>query len=512
MTRDENTPINADAPARADARAGATRPSAAPARADASRPRADARANTALLWVMYGMALVVAFNENIINVALLEICESFSVSAATANWLITGYMIVTSIVTASMGFLFRRVSMRRLFLAATACLVVGEAACLVAPTFAILLPFRLLQAIGSGVILPMMMNTVLLVAPKERTGQYMAIGGACITLGPALGPVISGLAATLLGWRAIFVAPLVLGAALGIAGLKLVRNLTTTQDVSLDVPSLALMAAVLFLFVFGLGQVSSAPLVAVGCIAASLALLVVFTCRQSVLDEPFMDMRPLTNPGYWVAGILVVVAMMMTFSMSVLLPLYFEGSFGMTALAAGVLILPAIAVNAGTSIVGGNMMDRRGAWPLLPMGFACVALGQLGTAMVSGSLALVPVVMLSVVVYAGVGLVLSPSQTAGLRVLPQDQQGQGTALYQTFVMIAASIGSSLFVGIYSSGVAGALAAGLVTEQAQASGFSRAVLVAAVIAVAGLVVSVAYALSARRRERGGVASAHAGSVR
>ena len=69
---------------------------------------------SAILVVMYVAAFVAAFNENIINVALHDIMAAFSVSATTAQWLVSGYMIVTSIFTAIMAFLSGRFSTRKL--------------------------------------------------------------------------------------------------------------------------------------------------------------------------------------------------------------------------------------------------------------------------------------------------------------------------------------------------------------------------------------------------------------
>ena len=452
-------------------------------------PAEDAAASeasqTALLAVMYGVAFVAAFNENIINVALLDISNALAISTATAQWLITGYMIVTSIITATMGFLWRRVSSRTLFFVATGCLLVGELGCLMAPSFAMLLPFRLLQAIGSGISFPLMMNTVLAVAPKSRIGFYMSLGGACITLGPAFGPVVSGAMVGLLGWRGIFVVPAVAIALFALVGVGVVRDISQREEVSLDVASVVLLALGLTALVFGLGQLSSNMTVALVSLAVAVIALGVFVARQLGLAEPVLDMHPMANPGFWPACILEIVAMMMTFSMSVLLPLYFESSFGMAALAAGLLILPAIALNAVTSIVGGRVMDGRGEWPLLPVGFALILVGLGGIAAVAASRALLAVVLLSVVVYAGVGLVLSPSQTAGLRTLPREQNGSGTAILNTFVMIAASIGPSLFIVLMDS----------VAEPA--AGFAKAVGVADAIAVCGLVVAVAYSLRMRK---------------
>lgn len=102
------------------------------------------------------------------------------------------------------------------------------------------------------------------------------------------------------------------------------------------------------------------------------------------------------------------------------------------------------------------------------------------------------VVALTVVVYAGVGLVLSPSQTAGLETLPGAEHPHGTALLNTWNMIAASFGPSLFISLLSSSAATAGAAGVATDVAQAIGFAAAVRVAAVIAVVGFVASLVYA--------------------
>lgn len=171
---------------------------------------------------MYIAAFVAAFNENIINVALHDIMAAFSASATTAQWLVSGYMIVTSIFTAIMAFLSGRFSTRKLLFFACGCMVAGEVLCLIAPSFSVLLPSRILQAAGSGILFPLMMNVVLSCAPREKLGLYLSLGGACITLGPAFGPVISGLMCTLFGWRAVFVVPLVAGIVVAAAGVKLV--------------------------------------------------------------------------------------------------------------------------------------------------------------------------------------------------------------------------------------------------------------------------------------------------
>ena len=454
--------------------------------------QATPSATAAILVVMYIAAFVAAFNENIINVALHDIMAAFSASATTAQWLVSGYMIVTSIFTAIMAFLSGRFSTRKLLFFACGCMVAGEVLYLIAPSFSVLLPSRILQAAGSGILFPLMMNVVLSCAPREKLGLYLSLGGACITLGPAFGPVISGLMCTLFGWRAVFVVPLVGGIVVAAAGVKLVQNVGERSNTTLDILSVVLLAAGITAFVYSVGEFSTNLIAGIVTLIAAIVLLGLFAARQLKLEHPVLNVRPMASVRFWPACLLVVVSMMTTFSMSVLLPLYFEGAYGMTALVAGLLILPAIACNAVTSIVGGRVMDARGAWPLLPVGFALIAVGQTAISMTAASMNIGVVVALTVVVYAGVGLVLSPSQTAGLETLPAAEHPHGTALLNTWNMIAASFGPSLFIGLLSSSAAAASVAGAAIDVAQAIGFAAAVRVAAVIAVVGFVASLVYA--------------------
>ena len=277
-------------------------------------------ATAAILVVMYIAAFVAAFNENIINVALHDIMAAFSVSATTAQWLVSGYMIVTSIFTAIMAFLSGRFSTRKLLFFACGCMVAGEVLCLFAPSFSVLLPSRILQAAGSGILFPLMMNVVLSCAPREKLGLYLSLGGACITLGPAFGPVISGLMCTLFGWRAVFVVPLVGGIVVAAAGVKLVQNVGERSSTTLDILSVVLLAAGITAFVYSVGEFSTNLIAGIVALFAAIVLLGLFAARQLKLEHPVLNVRPMASVRFWPACLLVVVSMMTTFSMSVLLP------------------------------------------------------------------------------------------------------------------------------------------------------------------------------------------------
>lgn len=446
----------------------------------------------ALLAVLFGASFIAAFNENIVNVALVDIMAEFSVDTVTAQWMVTGYMMVSAVITTVVAFLLRRFTLRQIFFSGGVILALGSAIDFVAPNFTVLLLARLFQAIGTGIFIPSMMNTVLMIAPRKKMGTYLAIGSCCITFGPAFGPVVSGLMVTCFGWRAMFLPTLAVIMVLMLLGLVFVKPLAPTERVSLDIPSVILAAGGLTCFIFGLIMISSNVFLALVLVAVAAGIVALFSHRQKRLDTPLLNLEPMRTSGFWMACILVIFAMMTTFSMSVLLPLYFEGAGGLTALAAGFLVLIPILVNAVAALAGGRIMDKSGEWPLLPVGFLLVAVGMVAVSLLAGSLQIMFVVVASCVVYAGVGMVMSPSQTAGLKQIPRRLNADGVSLITLFVMVAASVGPSLYMGILSAAQASAIASGASAAQASASGFVSATVVAAGIGIAGAILAFVYA--------------------
>lgn len=450
-----------------------------------------------LLSVLYGSAFLAGFNENLVNMALISTMSDYGVDSVTVQWLVTGYMIVATVVVTSMAFLYRRFHLRTLFFSAAVLSIAGSVMGLFAGSFEVLLVARLVQAVGTGIFIPLMMNTILVVTPKNKLGSFMSIGGCMITFGPAFAPVVCGALVTMFGWHSIFVVPIAAMLVLAVLGALFVKNLETSEA-HLDVLSVALSALVLTALSYGLTQLTLNGVAAAASLVLTVVLGALFVVRQLRCAHPLIDLEPVKNRAFWPALLLATVAMMSMFSMSVLLPLYFEGAAGMTAFAAGLVILVPVLANAGSTLVGGRIMDKRGEWPLLPIGFAGIAVGFFVLVLTGPTLSVPLVFAATLVLYVAVGFIFSPSQTAGLRALPPQQNPFGVALMTTFVQIAACIGPSLYIGIMSSGQAGAMAQGASASQATANGFSLAMVVAAAIGVVGFVASFVYARAARKR--------------
>lgn len=451
---------------------------------------------TALLGVFYACGFLAGFNENLVNMALVAIMDTFSVDAVTAQWLVTGYMIAVTVVVTCMAYLYRRFSMRTLFLTASVLSMAGSLGGLVAPNFVVLMVARLVQAAGTGVFIPLMMNVIVDKVPHQNMGTYLAVGSCMITLGPATAPIVTGFLVSDWGWRSVFVVPLAAAALLLLVGFAVVRDNRPGQRKALDGVSVLLTALGVTLLSWGLSELTLQPVVGIAALAAAAGVLALFAWRQQRLASPLVSMAPFGQRSFWPAALLVVITMMTYFSLSVLAPLYFEEAAGLTASMAGVLMVAPVLANATASLVSGRVLDRKGEWPLLPAGLLVAVVGLLAAlgGALQQSVAMVTVGLFFG--YLGTGMVLSPAQTAGLRRLPDELDSHGVSLMSMAVQLAACLGPAAYVGVMSSAAARAAAGGAAAGAASAMGFAWAMGAALVVAVAGLVLAAIYARAMR----------------
>lgn len=295
-----------------------------------------------------------------------------------------------------------------------------------------------MQAVGTGIFIPLMMNTILVVTPKNKLGTYLSVGGCMITFGPAFAPVVCGALVTAFGWHSIFVVPIVAMAVLAVLGFFYMKNLET-HEAHLDVLSVLLSAVALTVLSFGLTQLTTDGVLAAppcaggghGCSVRGAPAAMRASAHRFGADEESRVLAGAHSGDHrddeHVLDERAAAAVL-------------RRRGGMTAFAAGLVILVPVLANAGATLLGGRIMDKRGEWPLLPLGFGGIAIGFIALVAVAPQLSVPAVFAAMLVMYVAVGFIFSPSQTAGLRALPPRQNPFGVALMTTFVQIAAASG------------------------------------------------------------------------
>ena len=171
-------------------------------------------------------AIAAILNQTVLNVALPTLSEEFNVSTATAQWLITLYMLVNGIFIPITAFLMARFSTRQLFFTSMIVFSIGTLICGIAPSFTLLLTGRVVQAIGAGIVMPLLISVVFRLFPMEKRGAAMGIVGVAIMFAPAIGPTLSGFLITTLSWRFIFFAILPFSLSALIAAFFVLKNVS----------------------------------------------------------------------------------------------------------------------------------------------------------------------------------------------------------------------------------------------------------------------------------------------
>lgn len=441
--------------------------------------------------VLVFCTMIATFNETILNVALLPIAQEMSVSSATAQWLITSYMMISTVMVPVTAFLYQSIPTKRLCLGAMGILLIGSVGCYFAPVFPVLLVCRMFQAIGASMMIPIMMSTALLVTPKEKLGTVMALCVCGTTLGPAFGPTISGTIIQLAGWRAVFIFIIVMACLALLAISFFIDNAAEITKPHFDIQSVILSTAGLAVFLYGISIVFANTAEGIALVAAGLILIAVYVKRQMHLPQPMLDMRPFENPMFTMGIVMVFMAMLVNFSLNVTTPSFLQGCFGVSSMVSALLLLPGVLLNVVSTNISGKLMDRYGGKWMIPAGFIVTAAAVWIFSLCGENTPLVLIIVCYCLIFQGIAFTLSPSQTTALSTLSREMNPHGVGIVNTFMQMAAGIGSSLFGGIQARFQAAAIAGGASDTQAIADGFHGALYAAIVIAVMGFLASVVY---------------------
>ncbi len=128
------------------------------------------------------------FSETALNIALTDLMKELNITAATVQWLTTGYLLVLGILVPVSGLLLQWFTTRQLFTVSLIFSILGTFIAALAPSFPFLLAARIVQALGTGLLLPLMFNTILVIFPPHKRGAAMGTIGLVIMFAPAIGP------------------------------------------------------------------------------------------------------------------------------------------------------------------------------------------------------------------------------------------------------------------------------------------------------------------------------------
>ncbi|UQZ37691.1 MFS transporter [Paenibacillus sp. PK3_47] len=438
------------------------------------------------------------FSETALNVALSDLMIILDITPATAQWLTTAYLLTLGILVPISGLLLQWFTTRQLFVTAVSFSIVGTFLAAMAPTFEFLLLARVVQAMGTALLLPLMFNTILVIIPPEKRGGAMGLIGLVIMVAPAIGPTIAGLLIESLSWHWIFWLSLPFLVAALICGILFMQNVSEVTKPKIDALSILLSSLGFGGIVFGFssageegGWESTKVIVA---IAVGVIALILFVIRQMTMKQPMINLRAFKFPMFTVGVLMVFICMMVILSSMLILPMYLQQGQGYSAFKAGLLLLPGGIINGLMSPIMGRLFDKYGPkWLVIP-GLIIVAVTLWFFSSITAASTVAFIIVLHSTLMIGVSMIMMPAQTNGINQLPMQYYPDGTAIMNTLQQVAGAIGTALAVSIMTSGTKSYMET--VTNpadpanavQAFTHGVQNAFIFGMIVAIIGLVVS------------------------
>ncbi|TDW30243.1 MDR family MFS transporter [Cryobacterium psychrophilum] len=460
-----------------------------PATADAAPIADDSKRNRLVIGILLTSAFIVILNETIMGVALPHLMTDLSITASTAQWLTTAFMLTMAVVIPITGFLLQRFHTRPVFIAAMSLFSLGTLIAAIAPGFEVLLVGRVVQASGTAIMLPLLMTTVMMLVEPASRGKTMGNISIVISVAPAIGPTISGVILSVLDWRWMFilVLPIAVGALLFGAGR--IQNVTTPRTVPIDTLSIILSAFGFGGLIYGLSNLGStgesgAYVGVISLVIGALAL-VAFVLRQVSLqrsDRALLDLRTFRSSTFTIAIVMLGLSMIALFGTLILLPIYMQTVLGLDALSTGLLLLPGGITMGVLAPFVGRVYDRFGPTVLLVPGSIFVSAALWSMTLMGASTAPSLLMAAHIALSAGLALIFTPLFTSSLASLTPELYSHGSAVVGTVQQLAAAIGTALFIAVLSAQSAGLIADGASEATATAAGVHAAFVYGAVISV------------------------------
>lgn len=411
-----------------------------------------------LMGVLIG-GFVGMFSETSLNIALPSIMKAFNIETGTAQWLVTGYMLVIAIVLPLSSLLTKHFSTRGLVRFGLIDFIVGSVTAALAISFPMLLIGRMIQGIATGIILPLMFSIAMRIFPPNKLGAALGMAALVIMFAPAIGPTISGIILGVLSWRYIFWSFIIF---LAIAWIIMEKNLTNVFEVTkpkVDWLAIALSTVSFGLIVFGISFLSKNMNLALIALVVGLIVLVFYIRQQLHAEVPTLDFSVLSKPEFVTGSVLVMINFGITLSAMYLLPMYLQNGLGVAVALTGVIMLPGGVVNALVSFGAGRAYDKIGAKLMSRLGFLISIIGSAMFIFSNSNSSVGYIIAAHIVLMIGVPLAMSPSQTYGLNSLDAYQSADGSAIINTFQQVIGAVATGIATILLSTGQANYFAAG-----------------------------------------------------
>ncbi|WP_433889229.1 MFS transporter [Streptomyces sp. CA-111067] len=421
-------------------------------------PELSYRRRMLILAICCMSLLLVSLDNTILNVALPSMQRDFHASVSGLQWTIDAYLVVIASLLLLSGSTADRIGRKRIFRIGLVLFTLGSLLCSIAPGLGWLIAFRMVQAVGGSMLNPVAMGIITNTFTDARE-RARAIGmwGGVVGISMAAGPIVGGALVETIGWRSIFWINVPVGVVALVLTSRFIPESRAARARRIDPVGQLLVIALLGSLTYGIIEGSHAgwtsPLIA-GCFAVSVLAVAGLAAYEKRRTDPLIDTRFFRSVPFSGATVIAVSGFAALGGFLFLNTLYLQNDRGLSALDAGLYMLPMAAMTLVFGPLSGRLVAGRG--PRLPLVLAGTAMTASGVilaaldAQSSNTLLFTSYVLFGI----GFGLINAPITNTAVSGMPRSQAGVAAAVAST----SRQTGQSLGVAV----VGATLAAGLHT--------------------------------------------------
>jgi EmrB/QacA subfamily drug resistance transporter len=410
-----------------------------------------------ILVVMSGLMLglfLATLDQTIVGVALPTIVGEFH-RADLLSWVITAYLLTSTISTPLFGKASDLFGRKRLLQLSIVIFLVGSALCGLAQNMAELIGFRALQGVGAGGLLSLTLAVVADIIPARERGRYQGYFGAVFASSSVIGPLLGGFFVDQATWRWCFYINIPLGLAALIVINRVLHIPFTARRVEIDWAGAALLVAgvsalLLAVQMGGRDFAWTSPQL-LSLVAAGLLLVVGFVVRERVAPEPILPPRLFRNGTFRVASSIGFLSGAVMFGVIIFLPQYLQLVRGESATVSGLTTIPMLGGMLLTSITSGRLISRIGRYKIFVVAGTCVL--TLGIALMTQLSATTPLLTLAAWMFimgAGMGMFMQTVVIATQSSVESRDLGVATSSVMFFRSMGGAIGAAAFGALLTS--------------------------------------------------------------
>ncbi|UJF33883.1 MDR family MFS transporter [Paenibacillus hexagrammi] len=401
-----------------------------------------------MLAIFFGNFMSI-LSSTTINVAFPIFLKDFHAELGEVQWMITGFLLATGVIAPVVGYFGDRWTYKRLYIFALSGFTLFSALCTLAWNIEVLVLFRILQGVFSGLIIPTTLTMVYQYIEKDRQPFAMSLWSLSSMLAPAFGPTLGGWMTEYWGWQSLFLLNVPIGVVAITVAAKCLPHQQAKPSKTFDLPGFVtvLLSSTLFILSFTEGNSWGwTSWKTIACLLVGAVTLVYFIRRELSLKEPLLNLSVFQTSRFTYSLIINCIITASLYSGTFLIPVFLQDVQHSTPLNTALVLLPGSIVMAVSSPIIGKLYPRVGPFWLIMGGIALLVLSNWELSRLNLQATHLYVSAWMTIRYVGIALSYMPVMNAGMSSIPKERSGHASAVTN---WIRQATGA-LSIGVFSS--------------------------------------------------------------